>query len=566
MVEIFPSAGIVYYIEKVLIPWLSDSLFKGRNILKFSLIELHLQLNFNALHLMNNQEPDNFSLWIWIIAIFNVAFHFAFYNTLGFHRDELLYFSLGQHLSAGYASVPPFTGFIAWITVHIFGYSLFAARVFPMLLSGILVLLSAGITRELKGRAYAQVLVAIGVMVAPFNLRGFSLFQPVCFDVFFWAFIFYLVLRWINTKEDKYILLLGLIAGLGLMNKYLIALQFFCLFLVFLFSTYRIIFTKRAFYLAICLALLIFLPNILWQIKYDLPVITHMRALHDYQLVHINRIAFFTDQFFIASMAMILIIPGIINMCFSKNMRMYRPVVIASLLVIIILVLLRGKSYYAAGLFPLWFAGGAVYWEKSIHRIYLRIFLPLIMILVTIPIVPMGMPVFKPEKLATYFAWVKENLGLGMVLRWETGRYYPLPQDYADMLGWDELATITAKAYAKIPDKKSVMIYAENYGEAGAVMVLGKKYHLPDPVCFAESFYYWFPRELKYEITHFIYINDNLGEDVKNLFSECQEIGKIKNPLAREFGTGVWLCTKPRSSFNEFWRQRVPEVRNPFEY
>ena len=153
-----------------------------------------------------------------------------------------------------------------------------------------------------------------------------------------------------------------------------------------------------------------------------------------------------------------------------------------------------------------------------------------------------------------------------MVLRWETGRIHSLPQDYADMLGWDELAAITAKAYEQVQDKQSTMIYAENYGEAGAVMVLGKKYNLPDAVCFSESFFYWFPRNPEHEITNLIYINDNLGDDVHKLFADCREIGQIKNPLARESGTGVWLCTRPRYSFNEFWRQRVPYVTNPFHY
>jgi len=108
------------------------------------------------------------------------------------------------------------------------------------------------------------------------------------------------------------------------------------------------------------------------------------------------------------------------------------------------------------------------------------------------------------------------------------------------------------------------MIYAENYGEAGAVMVLGKKYGLPEPACFSESFYYWFPRDPSTEITNLIYINDELGDDVRNLFTGCREIGKITNPFAREYGTGVWLCTRPHSSFNQFWRQRVPGVTNPF--
>src|SRR5512137_1454679 len=101
-----------------------------------------------------NKANNLFSPWILLIAILNVLFHLAFYNTLGFHRDELLYFSLGQHLSAGYASVPPFTGFVAWLMIQISGYSLLSARILPMMLSGFLVLLGAAITKELQGKHY----------------------------------------------------------------------------------------------------------------------------------------------------------------------------------------------------------------------------------------------------------------------------------------------------------------------------------------------------------------------------------------------------------------------------
>jgi hypothetical protein len=510
-------------------------------------------------------HDNRLSPWIYLIAVINILIHLAFYNTLGFHRDELLYFSLGQHLSAGYASVPPFTGFIAWLMIHTLGYSLFAARLIPMLLSGALILVGAAITKELKGKHYAQVITAIAIMVTPFNLRGFSLFQPVCFDIFFWSMIFWLILKWINAKEDRYLLLLGLAAGLGMLNKYLVAVELFALLLALAFSPYRHIFRKRTFYFAILMALVVFLPNLIWQINNHLPVLTHMRALRDSQLVHVNRLDFLTDQVFISSMAIILLIPGIFILFFDRCMKHYRPLAFASLIVVVLFVILRGKSYYLAGVLPLWIAAGGVFWERRIKGSFARILLPALIVLITLPILPMGVPVFKAEKLANYFAVVKDRFGFDMPLRWETGKIHSLPQDYADMIGWDELAAITANAYDMVPDKENTMVYAENYGEAGAIMVLGKKYGLPDPVCFSESFFYWFPRDPDYEIKNIIYINDEIGPDVSNLFTECKEIGKIENPLAREYGTGVWLCSGPRSSINKFWKHMVPTITNPFD-
>ena len=510
-------------------------------------------------------ENDRLSPWVFLIAVFNVFFHLAFYNTLGFHRDELLYFSLGQHLSAGYASVPPFTGFVAWLMIHISGYTLLSARIIPIMLSAVLIILVAAIARELKGKQYAQILVALALLVTPFNLRGFGLFQPVCFDIIFWSLVFWITLRWINTKSDKYLLLLGLAAGFGLLNKYLVALEIIAILVALLISPYRSLFTRSAFYMSILIAIVIFLPNLIWQVKNQFPVLVHMKALNNTQLVHVNRLSFFTDQLFMGSVAIFLFVPGIIFMLLGRSLKPYRPLIIASFIVLFVLAFLRGKSYYTLGLFPLWIAAGGVLWENILKRTFVKILLPVLILLLSIPILPMGIPVYKADKLAGFFAGAKDKAGFDMALRWEDGRIHSLPQDYADMLGWDELAAITAKAYNQVTDKKASIIYAENYGQAGAIMVIGKKYNLPEPVCFSESFFYWFPRNPEHEITSLVYMNSELGEDISALFADCRLIGKIENPLAREYGTGVWLCTNPHSSFNEFWKQRVPQITSPFQ-
>jgi hypothetical protein len=528
--------------------------------------EFYIFVSSNQKLMRIKSEENRLSGIVFIIAFLNILLHFAFYNTLGFHRDGLLYFSLGQHLAAGYASVPPFTGFVSWIMIHILGYTLLSARLIPMLMSGVYVLLGASITKELGGKKYAQILTVITLVVTPINLRAFLLFQPVGFDVMFWGLIIWVILKWINTDEDKYLLLLGLVAGMGMLNKYLIALEIFSFLIAFAFSSRRNVFTKRAFYFCLLIGFVVFLPNLIWQIKHHLPTIEHMQALHDTQLVHVNRFTFFTDQFFMSSVAVLLVIPGIISLFSDKRLRSYRPLVTGSVIVLLILAILRGKSYYTIGLFVFWIAAGGVWWEKQLKKQWSRILLTLIILLLTLPMVPMGIPVFGPKKLVKYFAVAKDKFGLDAALRWEDGRIHDLPQDYADMLGWDELAAITAKAYDQVQDKQSVMIYAENYGEAGAVEVLGKRYHLPDPVCFNGSFFYWFPRHPKHQITSFIYINSTLGKDVRGLFGECKEIGKISNPLAREYGTGVWLCTQPRVDFNKFWEQRVSQIKNPFSH
>jgi hypothetical protein len=506
----------------------------------------------------------SYRFWVWGIAALSVVMHLAVYNTLGFHRDELLYFSLGTHPSAGYASVPPFTGIMAYFMIHLAGSNLFSARLLPALLSGVLVVLAAGITKELKGGPYARILAAIGILVLPINMRGFYMFQPVFFDVFFWTLIFYIALKWMNTGKDRYISLLGIIAGLALLNKYLVLLLFFSFALALPFTRYRALFRNRALYLAVLLALLVFLPNLIWQVLYHLPVVTHMRALHDSQLVHVNRVGFLTDQLFLGFLSSLLILPALVGAFFSKTLKPARPLVIASILVILMLCLLRGKSYYTAGVLPFLVCTGAVLWEKMASVKWVRVALPSVMILLTIPALPAAIPVWKADKLAAFFEGMQRSIGVDAILRDEDGNIQKLPQDYADMLGWDELALITSKAWNEIPEKSAAFIYCENYGQAGAISVLGKKFGLPEPVCFSESFFYWAPRDFPAEITSLVYINDELGRDIDSIFSEITVVGKISNPLAREYGTTVYLCLKPVTSFNDFYRVRVKQVESPF--
>jgi hypothetical protein len=153
-----------------------------------------------------------------------------------------------------------------------------------------------------------------------------------------------------------------------------------------------------------------------------------------------------------------------------------------------------------------------------------------------------------------------EKYGIDVGRRFEDGSIHSLPQDYADMLGWEELTSVAAKAYGMIESKSSAFIYCENYGEAGAITVIGKKYGLPEAVSFNESFQYWIPKQFDPDITSLVYINNEMGEDVKLFFKKITLVGSISNPDAREFGTSVFLCQEPVASFNDFWKERLSQL------
>jgi hypothetical protein len=497
-------------------------------------------------------------LFVVFMALFSVAIHLLVANNLEYNRDEMLYFSLGQHPDFGYASVPPLISWIAWLMEHMFGYSLFAVRLFPALLSGVMVILVAAIAGELGGNSYARVLAGIGFIISGFGLRTFSLFMPVYIDVVFWTIIIYLMIRYVNNYSGKSLILLGFVAGLSLLNKYLIGILFLSLLLVIPFTENRKIFRSRNFWIGIACGILVFLPNLIWQFVHGIPVINHMVELQRTQLAHVNKFSFLADQVVMPSFASFLTISGIIYLVSNINARMYKFLGIVIILVVSIIMFLRGKGYYTIGVFPFLIAAGSVSYEKWLNKTWLRVVFPVMLIVLTIPMLPMGLPVFKTQGLITYFKNIETKYGIVIGRKFEDGSIHSLPQDYADMLGWEELTQVASKAYEQIEDKKAAFIYSENYGEAGAINIIGKKYGLPDPVSFSESFQYWVPKRFDPDITSVVYIHHGPpGEDVKTLFRKIAVIGSITNPDSREFGLTVYLCQDPVQSFNEFWTARL---------
>jgi hypothetical protein len=494
---------------------------------------------------------------IIIMALFSVTIHLLVANNLEYNRDEMLYFTLGQHPGFGYASVPPMIGWIACLTEHFFGYSLLAVRLFPALLSGVMVILVAAIARELGGSSYSRIIAGIGFLIAGFALRTFSEFMPVYIDVVFWTLIIYLIIRYVNTNSEKTLILLGIVAGMALLNKYLIGILFLSLLIVIPFTGHRKIFQNRNFWYGITAGILIFLPNLIWQFVNGLPVINHMAELQRTQLAYVDKLSFLVDQVIMPSFASFLTISGIIYLISDKEAGRYRFLGIVTILVVIILMFLRGKSYYTIGVFPFLIAAGSVSYERWLSRTWIRIAFPVMLVLLTIPMLPMGLPVFKTQGLVTYFKIVETKYGIVIGRKFENGSIHSLPQDYADMLGWEELTQVTSKAYEQIVDKKAAFIYGENYGHAAAINIIGKKYGLPHPVSFSESFRYWAPKQFDPDITSVVYINDRPGEDVKALFRKITIVGSITNPDSREYGTAVYLCQDPVRSFNSFWAERL---------
>ena len=499
--------------------------------------------------------------WISLLALVSMLIQLLAYKPLGFHRDEFLYLALGRHLDTGYWSNPPLMGLISALSQQLPGNSIFTTRFFPALSGAFLVILTGLITKELGGKRFAQLFACLGLISSILFLRTSSMLMPVPFDILFWTISLYFLLKYVNTKRSKFILIIGITIGIGLLNKYNIGFLAVAILLAIPFTNYRVLYKNSFSWLAIFIAVMLLLPNLLWQFQHHFPVIGHLNELVRTQLVNVNRINIITDQFFLLTGSSILWFPGLFWLLRSAKVKEFRIFGLIYLIVLGIFIILRGKSYYTAGLYPFLVAAGGVYWENALKRNYSKLFTLGIVLLINFSIVPIGIPVFNTKGLISFFRGIHQKTGVEVATRWEDGRIHPLPQDYADMLGWDELAKLVIKACDTMKDKSQIMLYGENYGEAGSIEHYTRSLGYGPACSFSDSYLLWAPDSISKKKTVFIYINSEMGQDVRNLFAQIDSLGSITNKYAREFGTSVYMCRRARNSFPEFWARRVKQVK-----
>lgn len=490
------------------------------------------------------------------LTVAKVALHLIAIRHYGFHRDELLYENLGEHLAWGYWSNPPLIGWISAATQALAGDSVVALRM-PALLAGLGILwLTLLMVREIGGRTWAQALAGIGILACPPFLRSAHLFQPVVFDLFWWTVLLWLVVGYLRRRDRRQLLYFGIAFGFGLLNKYSVGFLLLALLpAIWLRPAEREVFRYRATGLAALLALLIVLPNLLWQYAHGFPVVSHMQALAANQLVNVTVAAFTLDQLIFNFPAIWLWPLGLVWYWKAEAGR-YRLLAYWFVFLLLLFILFSGKSYYTLGAYPLLFAGGARWWEARAGAVGRSLAIAFTLIVGGL-MLPISLPIYSLERMVVYCRALVA-LGVEPPLRWEDGQIHDLPQDYADMLGWPELARQVARAYARLPADEPVLIYAENYGQAAAINHFNEGKGLPAAVSFSDAFRLWLPPTTSARAL--IYINDELGPDVQALFADIQVVGTVVHPHARERGTRVYLCRSPRQDVGTFWRERVAVV------
>lgn len=455
-------------------------------------------------------------------------------------RDEYLHLDQANHLSWGYPSVPPFSSWIA-LLIKSLGNTVFWIRFFPALAGAITIWIVWETVKLLNGSLYALLLSSLSILFSGLA-RLNVLFQPNSVDVLFYTLIFYFIIAFIKTEKTKHLYFLGMAIGFGMLNKYNIIFLVIALGFALVLSPQRKILANKHFWFALGLSFIIFLPNFLWQINHQFPVIYHMNELKKTQLVNVNRFDFLEEQlkFFIGScFVWISAIPTII---LYKPFKSYRIIALTYLFTICLFVYFQAKGYYAFGLYPILFAFGSIFIDNLLKRKYL-IWLKPTLILANITLFILIVPIVFPFKSPNELVKNAKNLKKLGLLRWEDGKDHHLPQDFADMLGWKEMAKKTDLAFDQIPQKEKAytLVLADNYGQTGAINYYSS--NIKNAVSYTFDYISWFPK-LK-NVKHIIVIGEKSDdEDIVN-FKRFKKIGEVENKFAREYGTGIYLLSYP---------------------
>lgn len=470
----------------------------------------------------------------------------------GFHRDEFLYLAMGRHLQLWRMDFPPAIALLAETTRGLLGDSLPSIRLPPAIAGTAILVLAALIARELGGGRGAQGLAALAVLASPLFLRASNLFQPVVLDQLAWTVALYALIRICHGNAPRWWIGLGVALGLGLLAKFSALFLGLALLLALLVTERRSALLSRWPWVAAALALAIGSPSIVGQIRLGFPVLGQMADLRATQLERVTPLEFFLGQL-LWGPATLLAITGAAALLVSERLRAFRVVGWSCLGVFLVLLLLHGKAYYAGPLYPTLFAAGAVMVESAgtgRRRLILRWGTALLIAGYGVMLLPFGVPVLAPETMARY----ARAIGATSALRTNTGELGRLPQDYADMLGWEEQTAAMARVYRALPpdQREQAVLLAGNYGEAGALDFFGPRYGLPGAVSPAGSYWFFGPGNKPGEVTVTIGID---REDLERFFDSVAPAARVREPWAveEEQDLTVYLATRPRLTLKQVW-------------
>ncbi len=473
-----------------------------------------------------------------------VALELALSARYGMHRDELYFLACARHLSWGFVDQPPFVPAVAWLTTHLVGTSVVGLRTLPALAGGAAVVLTSMMARELGGARKAQLIAAIAAATSPQVLATFHLLSTAAFDQFFWPAICFTVLRILRTQDMRLWLLVGALAGVGLMNKLNVVFLVFGLAVGMLACRRTRSLRSPWLWGGAAIAVAIWMPNIVWNAQHHWAAVAMLRSLHQENSGLGASLAFIPSQLIVVGP--VLIVLWVAGLARLLKPGFARPFAIAYLTLAVVYTVTAGKSYYLAGMYFTLFAAGGVWAEQRLDQREraggMRGWVAL-MLAGVLGALPLALPVL-PESALAKGSW-EGNVN----------------KELSATVGWPQLVRQIATVADRLPreQRANLVILTGDYGAAGAVDLYGVRYGLPHAISGHNNYWWWGPGQARNGATT---IAVNVPRNyLLTIFSEVKPAGTVATPggvWTEERGDPIWVCTGQTISWAAVW----PQVRH----
>jgi 4-amino-4-deoxy-L-arabinose transferase-like glycosyltransferase len=456
-----------------------------------------------------------------------------------------------RHLAWGYVDHPPFSVGALWLVLASLGDSLFAIRLLPALAGGALVFLTGLIARELGGNRFAQGLAALAVIAVPTNLAlshiySLNIYEPLC-----WMGCAWLLVRILNGGSSRLWIWFGVLAGVGLENKHTMLLFGFGIAAGLLFEREWRLLRDPWLWLGAAVAGLLFLPNLLWEVRNHWPQLEFMRRADAVKNYHASPLEFFAGQVLATGPILLPLWLGGLVWLFSPAARRWRVLGWCYLVLFVVLVFTHGKTYYLSPAYPMLLAAGATAFECMIDRRHWNWLKPAsvaAIIVFSLVSAPFAIPVLPVRAFIRY----ANAIGFSEI-KSENHQMSQLPQFYADMFGWENMAEQVAEVYHRLtPEEQSkAAIFGQDYGQAGAIDYFGPRWGLPHAIGGHNTYYLWGPDD-RGEV---LIVIGSDGTGAGKIYADVRPAGKIVDPLAMPYESNqtIWVCRRPRVSLREIW-------------
>jgi Dolichyl-phosphate-mannose-protein mannosyltransferase len=489
------------------------------------------------------------------LAAAKLLVHLISANRYGYFRDELYFLDLGRHLDWGYVDTAPLIGLYAKLAL-LLGASLPVLRTIAAVVGVARIWLTMLLGREMGGGRFAQALAGLCALAVPAYLGVDSIFTMNGFESLFWMGCVFCVIRIVRTGESKHWLGFGLCAGLGLENKHSTLFFGAALLAGLLLTRDRRELAKPWIWIGGAIALLIFLPNILWQVRHHFPTLEDLENVRKTgKNVVLSPPAFVGQQILLLHPLLLPFwLAGLFSLLFGRLSRL-RLLGLTYVVLLAIMIALKAKNYYLAPIYPMLFAAGAVAAEGWLERrawargrLWPRVALAAYVVAAGALLAPALLPILSPDRLLAY----QRAIGVAPP-KTEVHHDGPLEQRLGDQFGWPELAADVAKIYNALPpeERAKTGIFASNYGEAGALNLFGPALGLPSPICAHQNHYFWGPP--KNEPENLIWLQWG-RQGVEDHRKSVEKAGEHFHPWGMaEENRPIYLCRGLKRPIADYW-------------